>query len=106
MTQEELDILKQHLSEEKQFIHDGYYRLRQLDEMTYELAFLVADACGSTSVHPQITFEKQGNTWQAVKLLDFISTPVETIVYSNDTSHELSDRLEKLYQQTVHAINQ
>lgn len=106
MTQEELDLLTQHLSADKQFIHDGYYRLRKLDETTYEVAFLVADACGATSVHPQITIEKQGDTWQAVKLLDFVSTPVETIVYSQETAQELSDRLEQLSKQALYAINQ
>lgn len=106
MTQEEIDVLTKHLSADKQFIHDGYYRLRELDERTYELAFLVADACGATSVHPQITIEKQGDTWQAVKLLDFVSTPVETIVYSQETAQELSERLEQLFKQALHAINQ
>ena len=106
MTQEELDLLTQHLSADKQFIHDGYYRLRKLDETTYEVAFLVADACGATSVHPQITIEKQGDTWQAVKLLDFVSTPVETTVYSQETAQELSERLEQLIKRALHAINQ
>jgi len=106
MTQEELNVLKHHLSEDKTFIQDGYYRLRKLDETTYEFAFLVADACGATSVHPQITIEKQGDTWQAVKLLDFVSTPVETLLYSDDTSQILTNRLEQLYQQCMKAINQ
>jgi len=106
MNQEEMAFLKKHLSDEKQFIYDGYYRLREINDEIYEFAFLESDACGATSVHPQITIEWNGQKWQPTKLLDFVATPVKNISYSDETSKELLNELKSLYEKCQFAVHQ
>ena len=105
MNQEEMAFLKKYLSDEKQFIYDGYYRLREINDEIYEFAFLDSDACGATSVHPQITIEWNGQKWQPTKLLDFVTTPVKNISYSDETSKYLSAALKDLYNKCYFSIN-
>jgi len=106
MTQEELDYLKTFLADEKVFLFDGYYRLRKSDNDTYEFAFLESDPCGATSVHPQITIEWDGDMWHPIKLLDFLSSPVQQIDYSDETADKLNEALKKLYEKCLYANNQ
>lgn len=105
MNQQEFEFLKTHLSDEKKFIGDGYYRLRQIDDTTYEFAHLVSDACGATSVHPQITIEWNGDEWKPIKLFDFFETPVKSVDYSDETFKYLSTALKDLYNKCYFSIN-
>lgn len=96
MTYAELLLLSDHYDDEKEFLGDGYFRLRQKDGQHYELAYLKADACGTTSVNPQITVEVIDKKVRAVSLLDLFSTPVRNISESEETEALLEQELATL----------
>lgn len=96
MTNQELVLLQAHFSQEREYLEDGYYRLRQISENQYELAFLVPDACGTTSPHPQITIERQNDSLQAVALMDLVVTPIRRISLSEGTKAVLEEGLTDL----------
>lgn len=88
--------LEKIFSAEKRFIKDGYYRIRQLDENQKELSFLVADACGSTTVHPQITIKKENNKWSPIKLIDMGVSPTQMMYRDEENAVILDELFEKL----------
>ena len=99
----DLALLQTKFNEEKQFIDGGYYRLRQLDEHHYELAYLVADSCGSTSVHPQITIALEAGVIKPMSLLDFAATPTRQLRRTPETEAELEQALAQLVSQFLTA---
>lgn len=90
------DEILPHFSAEKTYHGDGYYRIRQVDDRTYELAFLVADACGSTSVHPQITLWLENNDLVPTKLIDMGTAPTKFIQRDITNAAWLDNQLEQL----------
>ena len=96
MTLVELEFLLSHFDEKKRFIEDGYYRLRTSDVDEYELAFLVADACGTTAINPQITLKVEGERITPRVLIDLATTPTKYIHYAAETSAELETALSEL----------
>lgn len=96
MKQELLDKFERIFNSEKKFFKDGYYRIRSLSDEQKELAFLVADACGAKVVHPQITIEKRGNDWVAIKLIDLQTTPIKRISRTPETKELLENELNLL----------
>lgn len=104
MTNEELLILEAEIGAEKTYLTDGYYRVRENNLGQKELAFLIPDGCGTTSVHPQITLEKVGDNWQAVKLIDMGVSPTIMLEKNPETVQELDKRLSQLFKKMKKAI--
>jgi len=98
MTNEQLQSLINFFGPEKQFISDGYYRIRVISNQKVEMAFLVPDSCGTTSVHPQITVTKTQNNWEPINLIDMAETPTKFIEKSEETAIFLNNALEELVQ--------
>eukprot|EP00825_Cyclidium_porcatum_P004147 TRINITY_DN11928_c0_g1_i1.p1 TRINITY_DN11928_c0_g1~~TRINITY_DN11928_c0_g1_i1.p1 ORF type:complete len:103 (+),score=4.54 TRINITY_DN11928_c0_g1_i1:178-486(+) len=54
MDKKELDLILKHFGAEKEFIGDGYFRIREKDSNRYEMAYLAPACCGTSTYHPQI----------------------------------------------------
>lgn len=96
MTYDEWLLLKANFGEEKEYLGDGYYRLRQKADGQYELAYLKPDMCGTTTVNPQITLEIVGELVKPVALMDLFETPIQSISYSEETAERLEQELTEL----------
>ena len=96
MTLDELEFLLSNFDETKRFIEDGYYRIRPSDVDEYELAFLVADACGTTAINPQITLKVEGERITPRLLIDLATIPTKYLHYTSETSAELETALSQL----------
>lgn len=93
--EQQFQLIRNNFTEKKEFISDGYYRIRSLDEETFELAFLVSGSCGETIVHPQITIKLTNHVVVAVKLIDMYTTPAKFYTREKN-SLEIDQALEKL----------
>lgn len=97
--------LKNYFSNEKKFINDGYYRLKQETENEYKLAFLEMDSCGASLVAPEVTVSVSTNKAVATGLIDFSTQPVRQLDNSEETYLELQRELEKLVLKFETSIN-
>lgn len=100
-----LKELQQHITSDKTYLGNGYYRIRELSDTEVELAFLLMDPCGGSVVNPQITLKKENNNWQPIKLIDLGVTPTEMYEVSEETGEKIQVRLNELigkFQQAIH----
>lgn len=54
---DKLEFILNHFNEERVYKQDGYYRLKQLGDDTYELEFSISGSCGTFESHPAIKFK-------------------------------------------------
>ncbi|MBP2097722.1 hypothetical protein [Enterococcus rivorum] len=92
---QQFKLIQNNFTENKEFIIDGYYRIRTLDSETFELAFLVGGPCGETIVHPQITVKINENEVIGEKLIDMYTTPAKFFSREKN-SLEINQALEEL----------
>lgn len=97
MNRQDFDTFQQHFTSDKKFFKDGYYRLKDIGENQFEMAFLEAGPCGDTTVHPQITIELDEEELRPIKLLDMAVSPTLRL---NQEEHptELKEALDGLVQ--------
>lgn len=97
-------MLQKHFGNDKKFFKDGYYRLRDIGENQFEMAFLEAGPCGDTTVHPQITIELDKDELRPIKLLDMAVSPTLRL---NQEEHpaELKEALARLMQRFYAVID-
>lgn len=95
------DWLSQHFGE-KDWIEDGYYRCRILNEEEVELAYLLPGYCGETVRHPQIRFQRQGSVFVPVVLIDQVSEPMRYQTSDEDAA-ALQQVADALIQKFKHA---
>ncbi|MBO0430828.1 hypothetical protein [Enterococcus sp. DIV0660C] len=88
--------IKQQLTE-KEWLTDGYYRLRKQGEY-YEFAFLQPGACGDFMYHPQITVQEIANEPVPIKYFDNGSSPVQAFVSDERNQQQLNGLFEQLMQ--------
>ncbi|WP_086350930.1 hypothetical protein [Candidatus Enterococcus clewellii] len=105
MDKQDLKQLKKYFNEDKKFIKDGYYRLRDLGNSHYELAFLEAGPCGDTTIHPQITIDATKNELIPIKLLDLAVSPTLRLT-QEEHKNELCEALEQLLQRFYQVIEE
>lgn len=105
MTYAELLRLIEHYGEEKEYLEDGYYRLRQKKSQQYELAYLKPDTCGTTTVNPQLTVEVIGDKVRAISLIDLYGTPVRNLGDSEENAELLEQELSQLVTKFMLAKN-
>ncbi|MGM0125432.1 hypothetical protein IGI37_002831 [Enterococcus sp. AZ194] len=79
---------------EFEFIEMGYYRLRQIDENRYEMAYILLGPCGDKTYHPQITLDV-GDEIQPLKFIDTEVVP-NVRLSSEEEPEKLQQALEKL----------
>ncbi|SJZ92661.1 hypothetical protein SAMN02745116_01869 [Pilibacter termitis] len=72
--------------EEKLYVDGGYYRLRKVDDETFDFDYSLPDPCGSSVLHPQIRLKMQEGELIPVQLFDTYETPVQFL--RNDTPEE------------------
>lgn len=104
MKQDKLALLEQTFCDGKIFVNNGYYRIRTLSDDEKEIAYLVSDPCGATTVHPQITIEKREDEWIATKFIDLEVTPTQRLYREPETEALLDDALESLITQFEEAV--
>ncbi|CZQ97989.1 Hypothetical protein Tpal_2206 [Trichococcus palustris] len=96
MDKKELDLILKHFGPEKEFIGDGYFRIREKDSNRYEMAYLAPACCGTSTYHPQITIRVEDEKIIPEFLMDMEETPIKNISYSDETSEVLEQELDKL----------
>ncbi|MEG0286289.1 MULTISPECIES: hypothetical protein [Vagococcus] len=104
MKKEQLETLMRVIGPEKKYLSDGYYRIREVDENRKELAFLKPDGCGTTTVTPQITIEKQGDNWLPIKFIDMGSSPTKMLIRDEKTEQLLDEELVILVEKMLSAL--
>ncbi|GGD05016.1 hypothetical protein [Enterococcus wangshanyuanii] len=101
----DLQELVSYFSEDKKFIHDGYYRIRVFDKETIELAFLVAGPCGDSLVHPQITVSLTESSAIAIKMIDMYATPPLFLDREESNKQKIDQELDKLIEKFLNIKN-
>lgn len=96
MEKRELDLILKNFGPEKEFIGEGYFRIREKDEGRYEMAFLVPACCGTSTHHPQITIRVEDEKIIPEFLMDWEEMPIKNIRYSDETREVLEQELDKL----------
>ena len=61
MEKKDLDLILANFGPEKEFIGDGYFRIRDKGNEHYEIAYLVSACCGTTNYYPQIAVHVEGD---------------------------------------------
>lgn len=87
MDQAKWQVVKENFGE-REFIKDGYYRVRENTPERFELAFLVAGVCGDNTPHPRIIVEIKEGQARATQLMDFESNPLKRVM--GETPEELA----------------
>lgn len=54
---DKLGFILDHFDDERVYKNNGYYRVKQLEDDTYELEFSIAGSCGTFDSHPAIRFK-------------------------------------------------
>ncbi|WP_321386817.1 hypothetical protein [uncultured Enterococcus sp.] len=103
MNRNDLETFQKYFNGDKKFFKDGYYRLRDIENNQFELAFLEAGPCGDTTIHPQITIERFEDELRPLKLLDMAVSPTLRLTYEEHPV-ELNNELEHLVQRFYNAI--
>lgn len=93
---EKLNLLQTVFNEKKKFIENGYYRIRSIDDVTLEIAFLKAGSCGETVVHPQITVRLNHSEAIGLKLIDMDTAPPKFLSRDSSTADEIDVAMDNL----------
>ncbi|GAB2021415.1 hypothetical protein RyT2_04890 [Pseudolactococcus yaeyamensis] len=77
MTQ--LDFILANFSESREYLEDGYYRVQDFGDDSYELEFSTAGYCGTFDSHPAIKFQMDAETKTITFLLyrDMVVSPIK-----------------------------
>lgn len=87
--------------EEQEFIETGHYRLREIGNNLYEMAYLVFGPCGDKTYHPQITL-RVGERIEPLKMIDTEVVPNVRLSFS-DEPEKVQQALDKLTKQFFYA---
>ncbi|MGM0213953.1 hypothetical protein [Enterococcus sp. AZ109] len=102
MNQKKWEVVRANYSAEKEYIEDGYYRLRPTEE-GYQLAFLVPGMCGETLIHPEITIEMIDGVATPIRLIDMESTPTLRLSVKDGDGKEIKQQTEALLNKFIAA---
>lgn len=99
-----LEFVLTHFSDNREFISDGYYRVKAFGDDVYELEFSVAGYCGTFDSKPAIKFQVSPETQEVTFLLyrDMTTNPIQ--FFTPDASNlafvasEFDQLVDKFYQ--------
>lgn len=98
MEKKDLELILTHFGPEKEFIGDGYFRIRDKGNEHYEIAYLVPACCGTTNYNPQIAVHVEGDKVVPDSVLDLVDMPAKMLSYSPETRAVMEQELDKLCQ--------
>ncbi|MDR0922159.1 MAG: hypothetical protein LBM95_07250 [Lactobacillales bacterium] len=84
----------ENFNEEKEFIKDGYYRVREVLDNVYDIDFTVSGPCGESILHPQIRVEKSDEGLVPIQEFDTFVTPV---IFMKRDSKENEAKLDQAF---------
>lgn len=105
MEKKDLELILANFGPEKEFIGDGYFRIRDKGNEHYEIAYLVSACCGTTNYYPQIAVHVEGDKVVPDSVLDLVSNPAKMLSYSPETSAVMEQELDKLCQKFLDIKN-
>ena len=75
----QLEFVLAHFSDSREYLKDGYYRVQDFGDGTYELEFSTAGYCGTFDSHPAIKFRIVPETKTITFLLyrDMVVRPIQ-----------------------------
>lgn len=75
----QLEFVLAHFSDSRDYLKDGYYRVQDFGDGTYELEFSTAGYCGTFDSHPAIKFRIVPETKTITFLLyrDMVARPIQ-----------------------------
>jgi hypothetical protein len=88
---EKFETVKANFTDERQYLGDGYYRVRNIGGDTWDLEFSLSGPCGDSILHPQIRFDIVDGKLLPIQMFDTQATPV---VFVRRDSEEHSQQLE------------
>lgn len=95
MDQKKWEAAAANYSADKEYIGDGYYRLRPTEE-GYQMAFLVPGLCGETLIHPEITVQVIDGIATPIRLMDLEHTPTLRLSVKEGDGEEIERQAEEL----------
>lgn len=81
---------------DKIFFEGGYYRIRQINDSTLKIAYLISGPCGETIPCPEITLSIEQNIVLPTHLINLEATPPINYSFNETTSHYITNELDKL----------
>lgn len=90
---EKWELIKAHFGPEKEYIGEGYYRVRE-SEQGWQIAYLLPGYCGETILHPEITISESEKGIIPIRLIDMEVTPILNLDQSEQ--EKLNEEFEKL----------
>lgn len=104
MDQKKWETVLAHYSADKEFIEDGYYRVRTVEE-GYQMAYLVPGLCGETLIHPEITIEIVNGQAVPIRLMDLETTPTTRLSVKDGDQEQIEAQAEALLDKFLAAKN-
>ncbi|MEO1769534.1 MULTISPECIES: hypothetical protein [Enterococcus] len=104
MDQKKWEKVLANYTAEKEFIKDGYYRVRPVEE-GYQMAYLVPGLCGETLIHPEITLEVINGKAVPIRLMDLETTPTTRLSAKAGDQEQIEAQAEMLLEKFVAAKN-
>lgn len=93
-----ITTLHQLMGDQKHYLDNNFYRVRQENASTYKIASLKADSCGASLYNPQFTIKLTGQVKEpiTIDLYNNYQTPIETLSYSKENATQLEAKLTEL----------
>ena len=95
MDQKKWETVLANFSADKEFIEDGYYRVRTVEE-GYQMAYLVPGLCGETLIHPEITIEVVDGQAVPIRLMDLETTPTTRLSVKDGDQEQIEAQADRL----------
>lgn len=95
MDQKKWGIVLENFSADKEFIEDGYYRVRAVEE-GYQIAYLVPGLCGETLIHPEITIKVVDGQAVPIRLMDLETTPTTRLSVKDGDQEQIEAQADLL----------
>lgn len=104
MDQKKWELVLANFSADKEYIADGYYRLRPTEE-GYQMAYLVPGLCGETLIHPEITIEQVDGQAVPIRLMDLETTPTTRLSVKDGDQEQIEAQADLLLDKFIAAKN-
>jgi hypothetical protein len=101
---EKLEQLFEHYNDERQYLGDGYYRLKTMAPNKYELEFSKSGYCGTFESAPAIGFTLSENGQVTLgSYRDVVATPLKMTSFSEEPEF-VSQAFETLVEKFINQI--
>jgi hypothetical protein len=92
---DKLKQLMSHFNDERQYLGDGFYRIKTIGDNHYELEFSKSGYCGTFDPSPSIAFSLDENGLRVGAYRDMVSSPIKLTNYADEPEF-VTDEFDRL----------